>query len=118
MIDEADKKILLDSIEAAQKFGGCQYTNGLNEPQCVVGQIAVRVGVSLENLNQWLCGSWSSVKCGDTAYLAPECNKVLEFETRTGIDLNMLQRIWDFRQLSDNDENVARQKMIVLVEAL
>lgn len=120
MIEETDKKILLDGIDAAEGFGQCWYSKTDGEPSCVVGQIAVSVGVSKEQLNAWCPGSWSNVKESGEKYrqeYAPGSDLVIAFEQRTGANLQHLQSIWD-RKSVHRTEEAARNAMRQYVEGL
>jgi hypothetical protein len=87
-LTQEDKNLLIESIKAAKNSR--TYTVG-NEPGCVIGQLAFRLGVPLESMNEWETQNWLMLQQYPTEGAQP----VWEFEERTNINLHALQDSWD-----------------------
>ena len=111
-LTQEDKNLLIESIKAAKPSR--TYTVG-DEPGCVVGQIASRLGVSLESISRWETQTWLVLQMYPTEGAQP----VWEWERRTGVDLHWLQESWDFNSPAAHEQSVenTRQDLISLVNS-
>jgi hypothetical protein len=122
-----DKKILVESINAAEEFGKCNYVRECGseegyEPVCVVGQIAFRLGITAHQMAGW-SGGWLNYKAlRQRNNEFPGHEPLTDFDNRTGHILEKLQMVWDHRTYSNrrpttNTPEEARAKMLEIVEA-
>lgn len=107
-MNETDKKILIDSINAAKNTRTYIHAD---QPACVIAQIAFRLGVSIEDMVNWGNQLWFQLG----QYPTPGAQPVWDFEKRIGHDLTPLQDMWDRKLGSDFDDNSTRSRMINLV---
>lgn len=113
MITKETKQILIDSINAAHNTRTYVHPDRLNEPGCVIGQLAFRLGVSVGAMKTWGNQLWFQL----SQYPTTEADKVWEFEKNLPHNaLYIIQGLWDSRSRPVSEDAAMKSKLIEMVE--
>lgn len=121
MITQETKQMLHESIDAAKGFNECVYVKD-GQPQCVVAQVAVRCGVTVEEMDSWR----TSYGKPEAFFRVPSEHNLPEAMDNITWVLYELQKYWDNLRTdgagsylpSIPDEQTARKLMHEYVDRL
>lgn len=106
-LTQEDKNLLIESIKAAKNSR--TYVVG-DEPGCVVGQIAVRLGVTVPQLKNWGNVTYAELQ----QYPVEGMELVWPFAEKLPKSLHTIQGAWDFNPRSSPPEEVEQTRTNLL----